>query len=163
LSRVNRDAKSDGDKACPHPYAGGVAARATSGTTPEFRAWLIEMRKAAGLTQEELAEAIQVGRRDVGRWETGGTAPTGPTLLRLLEATGHRVQPHPAGPPGAVNAALQELRAEISELRGERESAAPRAATADHDVAAAEHAEVARRQSPRRSNRKRRRVPEPPS
>jgi transcriptional regulator with XRE-family HTH domain len=91
------------------------------------------MRNAAGLTQEELADAIQVGRRDVGRWEKGGTAPSGPTLLRLLEATGHRVQPHPAGPPGAVNAALQELRAEISALRGDREPSATRAVPADPD------------------------------
>lgn len=45
-------------------------------------------RKAAGYTQQRLAEKLGVSRSAVAMWETGGTRPRSDRLLRLAEILG---------------------------------------------------------------------------
>ena len=45
-------------------------------------------RKRAGLTQQELADALGVTQAAVANWETGRRCPPVKTLLRLAEALG---------------------------------------------------------------------------
>ena len=56
------------------------------------------LRRAAGISQKELAAALGVTRLTLGRWEAGTAAPTGvhrerygEALARLAEAIGERV------------------------------------------------------------------------
>lgn len=49
-----------------------------------IRAW----RKAAGLTQEALAELIEVGQTTLSAWELGHTAPERAAFWRLVRALG---------------------------------------------------------------------------
>jgi len=44
---------------------------------------LINLRKQHNLSQEELAEQLQVSRQAVSRWEQGATLPDAPNLLAL--------------------------------------------------------------------------------
>ncbi len=53
-----------------------------------------DARKAKGLTQDALAEAMNVSRQAVSHWETNRTMPDAETLLRLskvLEVGGQAV------------------------------------------------------------------------
>lgn len=50
---------------------------------PEERAHL---RKTAGLTQQEIADALGVTRSTVAQWERGARNPSGPHLDGYLEA-----------------------------------------------------------------------------
>lgn len=43
------------------------------------------LRKEKGLTQEKLAEQIEVSRQAVSRWEAGETMPDTETLIRICE------------------------------------------------------------------------------
>lgn len=52
---------------------------------PERRA---ELRKAAGLTLQEVADAIGVTRGAVWHWEQGTRAPSGSHLSLYLDALG---------------------------------------------------------------------------
>ena len=55
---------------------------------------LVEARKAAGFTQESFAEAMDVGRSTVVRWEAGTNEPLPyirPKLARVLGATMHEL------------------------------------------------------------------------
>lgn len=68
------------------------------------RTELADVRKAAGYSQESLAEAMQVDRSTVFRWEAGNTDPLPyqqPKLARLLgiSAEGLRRLLHAAGDP----------------------------------------------------------------
>ena len=47
---------------------------------------LSELRKSAGLTQQQLAEQMGVTRSTVAMWETGENAPKTKMLLALAEA-----------------------------------------------------------------------------
>ena len=47
--------------------------------------FLKELRKEKGLTQEQLAEALNVSNRSVSRWETGSTMPDLSILITLAE------------------------------------------------------------------------------
>jgi transcriptional regulator with XRE-family HTH domain len=53
-----------------------------------FAARLKELRIAAGLTQQELAQRIGMSLRQVSRLETGENVPTWPTILSLASALG---------------------------------------------------------------------------
>jgi transcriptional regulator with XRE-family HTH domain len=49
-------------------------------------------RDAAGLTQEQLAEKVGVGRVAVARWEIGATSPS----LEMIETVAKILGVHPA-------------------------------------------------------------------
>ena len=46
---------------------------------------LRDLRKEKGLTQEQLAEKLNVSRRTVSRWETGSNTPDLDVLLQLAD------------------------------------------------------------------------------
>lgn len=48
-------------------------------------AFLKELRKEKGFTQEELAERFNVNRRSVSRWETGNNLPDLDILIQLAD------------------------------------------------------------------------------
>ena len=50
-----------------------------------FEEKIVELRKAKGLSQEELAEQLGVSRQAVSRWELGQTLPDIPNLMQLCE------------------------------------------------------------------------------
>ena len=52
------------------------------GFTPAF---LAEVRRAAGLTQQELADVLGVARNTVVRWENGRRRPTGLPFAALSQ------------------------------------------------------------------------------
>ena len=47
--------------------------------------FLIELRKEKGLTQEQLAETLNVSRRTVSRWETGSNLPDLDLLVEMSD------------------------------------------------------------------------------
>jgi len=51
-----------------------------------FNENLVNERKKCGLSQEELAERIQVSRQSVSKWETGDAMPDFNKLLALADA-----------------------------------------------------------------------------
>ena len=46
---------------------------------------LKEARKAAGVTQKELAERLQVYQKDISRWENGELTPNALTLAKICK------------------------------------------------------------------------------
>ena len=44
-----------------------------------------ELRRKGGLSQEELAEKLNVSRQAVSKWETGAAVPTTETLVQLAD------------------------------------------------------------------------------
>ena len=53
--------------------------------TVKFGAFLKELRKEKGLTQEQLAEQFNVSRRSVSRWETGSNLPDVDILIEMAD------------------------------------------------------------------------------
>jgi transcriptional regulator with XRE-family HTH domain len=53
---------------------------------------MIEARKAAGLTQEELAKEMETSQTAIARMESGRSLPSGTTLKRFARATGTRLR-----------------------------------------------------------------------
>ena len=51
----------------------------------KFYEKLTTLRKGAGMSQEELAEKLEVSRQAVSRWEAGNTLPDAGNLLRLSD------------------------------------------------------------------------------
>ena len=51
----------------------------------ELKDRIAAVRKAAGLTQEQLGELLGVSRQAVSRWESGQTSPDAATLAALCE------------------------------------------------------------------------------
>ena len=47
--------------------------------------FLKELRKEKGMTQEQLAEKLNVSRRTVSRWETGNNMPDLDLLMELAD------------------------------------------------------------------------------
>ena len=78
---------------------------------------LKELRKAKGLSQEELAEKVHVVRQTVSKWEQGLSVPDAELLILLAEALdttvsellGETVKPEPPS-------ALQEIAAKLELL-----------------------------------------------
>ena len=76
-------------------------------------------RRSAGLTQKQLAEALQVEAITVSRWERGVTSPSLPRLRRIAALTettvGDLVRASDAASSQAVE--LAALREELAETR----------------------------------------------
>jgi transcriptional regulator with XRE-family HTH domain len=53
-----------------------------------FAEKLVQLRKASGLSQEELADRLGVSRQAVSRWEQGSSYPDLPNLQRITEEFG---------------------------------------------------------------------------
>ena len=49
---------------------------------------LVSLRKKHGMSQEELAEKLNVSRQAISRWEMGSTMPDIPNLLQLCDLFG---------------------------------------------------------------------------
>ena len=49
----------------------------------KFSEKLFQLRKKAGMSQEELAEQLEVSRQAISRWEMGTAMPDAPNLLRI--------------------------------------------------------------------------------
>jgi tetratricopeptide (TPR) repeat protein/transcriptional regulator with XRE-family HTH domain len=92
------------------------------------RVRLAGRRKALGLTQEELAELLDVDRKTVARWEAGKAQPLPwlrPKLARALKASPERIEAlldgaGAAGPPGPGVATLvpRQLPAVVADFTG---------------------------------------------
>lgn len=54
----------------------------------KFEEKLIQLRKARGLSQEDLAEKLGVSRQAISRWEQGSTTPDMMNLKQLSELYG---------------------------------------------------------------------------
>lgn len=76
-------------------------------------------RRAAGLTQKQLAEALGVESITVSRWERGVTTPSLPRLRRIAEITDTTVSDLVRTPDAATGhaAELAALREELAETR----------------------------------------------
>ena len=51
----------------------------------KFEANLKELRKQRGMSQEEMAEHLQVSRQSVSKWENGSAMPELDKLLQMCE------------------------------------------------------------------------------
>jgi WD40 repeat protein/DNA-binding XRE family transcriptional regulator len=97
---------------CGMMECGPVAEDAVAKTAVK-REQLAERRKAVGLTQEQLAELLDVDRTTVARWERGETQPLPwlrPKLARALKVSPERIEalladPESTRPGGAPSAA----------------------------------------------------------
>ena len=54
----------------------------------KFEEKLMALRKKAGMSQEELADRLDVSRQAISRWELGSTLPDAPNLLKLSDLFG---------------------------------------------------------------------------
>ena len=64
-----------------------------------------QAREARGLTQEDLAERLEVSRQAVSKWEVGASVPTPEnlkTLGEILEVTFERPLPPPPSRPFGI-------------------------------------------------------------
>jgi transcriptional regulator with XRE-family HTH domain len=66
--------------------------RRLSAPRPKQAARLVALRKAAGLSQAELAKLIGVSSKTVAYWETSATPPRSDALPALAKALGVRVE-----------------------------------------------------------------------
>src|SRR6478609_4223665 len=72
-------------------YTSGMARR-PSKQRPKQGARLAALRKAAGLSQTELAKAINVPQQTIGYWETSAVPPRSDVLPALAKALGVKVE-----------------------------------------------------------------------
>lgn len=88
---------------------------------PKQAAHLLELRKNAGLTQTELARAIDVPQTTIADWEWSASPPRAEVLPRLALALGVRIEdiliqgqpksvPQRPGPVGEVQQAFERVR-----------------------------------------------------
>ncbi len=103
-----------------HPYYSGVP-RHLAKPRPKQAARLVALRKAAGLSQAELAKLVRVSPKTIGFWETSAVPPRSDVLPLLAQALGVRVEnilgDHPVEQrrPGPVGK-LQRVFDEVSKL-----------------------------------------------
>ena len=76
-------------------------------------------RRSVGLTQKQLAEALDVESITVSRWERGVTSPSLPRLRRIAEITNTTVSDLVRAPDAATAHAVElaALREELAETR----------------------------------------------
>src|SRR5882724_5801718 len=86
------------------PYNSWMA-RPSSKPRPKQGARLAALRKAAGLSQTELAKAIYVSQQTVAYWETSSVPPRSDVLPSMAKALGVRVDEILAD--GPINAVRQ--------------------------------------------------------
>lgn len=101
------------------PYNSGMA-RPSSKPRSKQAARLAALRKAAGLSQTELANAINVSQQTVAYWETSNVPPRSDVLPKMAKALGVRVDEILAdgpinavrqpGPVGEVQRTFDEVR-----------------------------------------------------
>lgn len=97
-------------------YSSGMA-RTTQKKRPAMGAHLVELRKAAGLTQTELAEMIGELQQNVAYWELSDKPPRSDVLLKLAEVLGVRVEnllttdpvSRRAQPPGKARKVFEDV------------------------------------------------------
>ena len=53
-----------------------------------FSEKLVELRRKAGLSQEELASRLEVSRQAVSKWESGASDPSTMNLMALAKLFG---------------------------------------------------------------------------
>jgi transcriptional regulator with XRE-family HTH domain len=74
------------------PYTGLRMARSPSRSRPKQGVRLATLRKAAGLSQAELARAIGVPQQNVAYWETNAKPPRSDVLPAMAKVLGVRVE-----------------------------------------------------------------------
>ena len=75
---------------------------------------LAEARRQSGLSQQEVAEALDVSRQAVSRWETGAAAPSTENLVELARLYGVTLYALVNGPaPAAASTAGEAPRRKI--------------------------------------------------
>jgi transcriptional regulator with XRE-family HTH domain len=74
------------------PYSGLPMARSPTSSRPKQGARLAALRKAAGLSQAELARIIGVPQQNVAYWETSTKPPRSDVLPTMAKALGVRVE-----------------------------------------------------------------------
>ena len=87
---------------------------------------LAQRRKALGLTQEQLADLLDVDRTTVARWERGETQPLPwlrPKLAKALKVSTERIEallagPESAGPGGSASVLPRQLPAAVADFTG---------------------------------------------
>jgi transcriptional regulator with XRE-family HTH domain len=95
-------------------------ARPAAKPRPKQAARLAALRKAAGLSQTELAEAIDVSQQTIAYWETSPVPPRSDVLPKMAKALGVRVEDilgdgptnavRQPGPVGEVQRTFEEVR-----------------------------------------------------
>jgi transcriptional regulator with XRE-family HTH domain len=99
-----------------HPYNPGMPRR-LGRPRPKQAARLVALRKAAGLSQAELADACGVSPKSIAYWETSPTPPRSDVLPRLAKALGVRVEellgerpvePRRPGPVGKLQRVFEQ-------------------------------------------------------
>ena len=101
------------------PYNSRMA-RPSSKPRPKQAARLAALRRTAGLSQTELASAINVSQQTVAYWETTAIPPRSDVLPRMAKALGVRVEDilgdgpinavRQPGPVGEVQRTFDEVR-----------------------------------------------------
>lgn len=74
------------------PYTPRAMGRPLTKSRPKQGAHLAALRKAAGLTQAELAEAVGVPQGNIAYWETCSKPPRSDVLPQLAKVLGVRVE-----------------------------------------------------------------------
>jgi transcriptional regulator with XRE-family HTH domain len=106
-----------------HPYTGFVPRKPKRprGPRPKQGARLLALRKAAGLTQTELARFLEVPQPNITFWEWSDKPPRSDVLPKMAEALGVGVEDllfesraetlaKRPGPVGEVQRAFEEVR-----------------------------------------------------
>jgi transcriptional regulator with XRE-family HTH domain len=107
----------------------------------------VRLRKAAGLSLEQVARAVGVGRQTVANWEAGGmpSSPSRGKYLRLLEGL---AQIHPA----PAQAGLAAAPAAAADAAPQADTRAPEARPAESPAAREARAGHVRQQARRRTS-----------
>jgi transcriptional regulator with XRE-family HTH domain len=99
-----------------HPYNPGMP-RHLAKPRPKQAARLVALRKAAGLSQAELAKLAHVSPKSIGYWETSAIPPRSDVLPLLAKALGVRVEdilgdkpvePRRPGPVGRLQRVFEQ-------------------------------------------------------
>ena len=81
-----------------------------------FRDNLCQLRKLNGLSQEELAEKVNVSRQTLSKWENGQSVPDAQLLLRLAEILDVPVSELLGGPVEAAGEDVDAVARQLERL-----------------------------------------------